>query len=64
MSALGWLNYCLLQWLWVRLAYADVCEVDVGTMRAVTPSYRRWQLLLGVWPLSGWDGRAYRYVQW
>ena len=48
----GWLNVLALQWLCVRLAY----QVDTGG-RPI-----RWNLLVGVVPLTGWRS-PYRYLR-
>jgi len=52
-SALGRLNFFLLQWWFMRLAhvyYEDMPEVSIG-----------WKILKGVIPLTGWWS-SYRYL--
>lgn len=77
MTALGLLNFVVLQWFCVRIGRVTVpgtflVEVtcDVPTGQLITPSdimpgsgqpFRRWYLLHWVWPLTGWVG-PYRWI--
>lgn len=52
MSWLGWLNYLVLQWFFVRLA--KMVDEDSGEVVGY-----RW--LTGIVPLTGWGG-PYMYI--
>ena len=52
MTLLHIINYCFLQWFFVRLAKIRLAKsVDA----------RMGWTLIKVWPLSGYGGRPYRY---
>lgn len=60
MTFLYLINYYILQWFFIRLAVVqwDV-ESVVGNNKF---TLKRFKILTGVYPLSGWDGIPYRYV--
>lgn len=75
---LNWLNFYVLQWLFLRLSYetqdriirVDVYEVSImedgraawgGRIRE-KKTYRRFGLMIGAIPLSGYGTREWRYV--
>jgi hypothetical protein len=55
MTRLWWLNFCLLQWCWLRLA--RIVDTD-------TDKHMGWTVLVGVVPLTGWWGRYVRAWRW
>lgn len=60
MSLLGFVNYYILQWFFIRLAIVqwDVHAV-VGDKQWTLCKFK---LLKGIYPLSGWNGKPYRYI--
>lgn len=58
MSALGLLNFAMLQWFGVRLARQDIWS---GYDAAGYP-HHSWHLLRWVWPLTGWWS-DYRWIK-
>lgn len=60
MSLLGFVNYFILQWFFIRLA---VVEWDVqSTYNNDQFTLCKFKLLKGVYPLSGWNDRPYKYL--
>lgn len=53
MTILGFLNFWLFQWFFIRLARA----IDDETSKQVGWTILRWPC-----PMSGWDGRPYKWV--
>ena len=54
-SKLWFLNFFLLQWFFIRLAF--VYDVrDDGSLK-----YHHWMIIHGMWPLTGWWGE-YKYL--
>jgi len=60
MSLLGFFNYYIFQWFFVRLGR---CEWDVkSVVNEKEITLIRYKFLTGVYPLSGWDGNPYKYI--
>jgi len=53
MSILGFLNYFILQWFFIRLAKI----IDDKTGKII-----KWTILKWPYPLSGWGKKSYRYI--
>lgn len=51
---LGWLNFWILQWFFVRLA--------LQTNNARGDTWERWCLMTCVIPLTGWTPIRYRFI--
>lgn len=61
MSFLGFLNYFILQWFFIRLA---IVQWDVEAVEGTKQwTLCRFKILKGIVPLSGWNGRPYKYLK-